>query len=108
MFRLIRFALSLAALGAFLWFGATVPLGRKTLFEHIRSIWESGQTQELVEGTKEAARPLVEKIAQTLTPDGGTSTAGKPGSVERARQDRRWMNRSVDRYRKKQASEPSE
>ncbi|HJZ87032.1 MAG TPA: hypothetical protein VKN99_17790 [Polyangia bacterium] len=101
MFRLVRFLFWLAALGGFVWFGMTVPLGKKTLFEHVQSIWRTDQTQELVEGTKEAARPVIDKLARTLQPDGGVREVGKPGSVEQAHEDRKWMQRSIDRYHKK-------
>jgi hypothetical protein len=62
MFKFLKFLFSVALLGAFLWFGFTVPLGKYTLFGHFRRIWNSKETQEMVDGTKEAAGPAVDKL----------------------------------------------
>ena len=73
MFRLVRFLISLAMLGGFVWFGMTVKLGDKTLFGHIAAIGKSKETQDLVEGTKEAAKPVIHKVEEKLSKDGGSS-----------------------------------
>jgi len=71
VFRLLRLLLSVAFLLGFIWFGMTVPLGSKTLFQHIKAIGESKETKDLVEGTKEAAKPVLEKVEHKLSVDGG-------------------------------------
>ena len=38
MFRLLKLCMSLAAFLVFAWFGATVKLGSRTLFEHLHAI----------------------------------------------------------------------
>jgi hypothetical protein len=62
MFKLVKFAIGLVLVAVFVWFGATVPLGKHTLFGHVSRIWNSDETQDLVEGTKESAGPAVDKV----------------------------------------------
>jgi len=62
VFRLIRLLFWLAVIGGFIWLGFTVPLGKYTLFGHIRRIWHSQETQDLVKGTEDAAKPVVDKM----------------------------------------------
>jgi len=66
MFRLIKLILSLAALAGFVWFGANVPLGNRTLFGHLQAIGQTREAKELVEGTRESARPFVEEAGRRL------------------------------------------
>jgi hypothetical protein len=53
---LIRSLVTLILLGVFVWFGATVPLGERTLFGHIANIWASDEAQELRDGVKQATQ----------------------------------------------------
>lgn len=79
MFRLMKLGIGLMGLVAFAWFGLTVRLGSQTLFQHLRAIGQSKESQELVDGTKQAAGPLVDDVRQriggtreaALHPDGG-------------------------------------
>jgi len=85
---MIRRIISTAALIAFLVFGATVPLGKHTLFGHLARIWKSDETQDLVEDVKESTGPMVDKVkrgakagweavkddAGADAPDGGAGT----------------------------------
>ena len=59
---LIRSILSLAFLAVFLFVGATVPIGSRTLFGHVANIWSSDEAQELVEGVKESSGPMVDRV----------------------------------------------
>jgi hypothetical protein len=61
MFRLLKLCLSLAGFLAFAWFGMTVKLGDRTLFEHLHAIGQTKESKELVDGTKQAAGPLVDE-----------------------------------------------
>jgi len=62
VFRLIKFLLGLAALAGFVWFGANVPLGSRTLFQHLQAIGRTRETQDLLDGTREAAKPLMDSV----------------------------------------------
>ena len=64
--RLIRLVITLAALGGLGYLAYTVPLGSKTLWEHIRAIAGSKESKELVDGVKDRAEQLIK-------PDGGKS-----------------------------------
>ena len=66
MFRLLKLCMSLAAFVVLAWFGATVKLGSRTLFEHLRAIGQTKESQELVDGTKRAAEPLVDDVKRRI------------------------------------------
>ena len=61
MFRLIRLLFWCAAIAALVYFAVTVPLGKRTLWGHLRQIWHSDATQDLVNGTKDAAKSAYDK-----------------------------------------------
>ena len=56
MFTLLKLGVSIVALLAFAWFGMTFKLGSRTLFEHLHAIGQTKESQELVDGTREAVR----------------------------------------------------
>ena len=58
---MIRFIVTAALVAIFIWFGATVNLGRRTLFGHIRNIWSSEQAHELREDVKTKTGPALEE-----------------------------------------------
>lgn len=62
MFRLLRFFVSVALLAGFIWFGSSVQLGKATLFGHFGRIWRADETQDLVEGAREKAEPVVDRL----------------------------------------------
>ena len=66
MFRLIKLAVGLVGLAAFAWFGITVKLGEQTLFQHLRAIGQTKESRELVDGTRQAAGPLVDDVRRRL------------------------------------------
>ena len=73
MLRLVAFV---ALFGAFCWFGTTVPLGPHTLFGHLRAISATRESQELLDGTRQSARPLVDDVRRRI--------AGMPAEPEPA------------------------
>jgi hypothetical protein len=86
MFTLLKLGASLIALLAFAWFGMTQKLGSRTLFEHAQAIWQTKESQELVDGTRQAAGPLVDdvrhRIGQREKGEKGESE-GKPAPMSR-------------------------
>jgi len=62
MFSLLKFLMFLAMVGVVIWFGTSVKLGDHTLFGHAKRIWNTSETQDLVNGAKEKAGPAVEKV----------------------------------------------
>ena len=59
MIRLIIF-LTLAIGLAYV--GATVKLGKRTFFGHIRAIWATEEVQDLKHGVEEKAGPAVDRV----------------------------------------------
>lgn len=66
MFRLIKFLLGVAGLVVLVWFGANVPLGSRTLFEHLQAIGRTRETQDFLDGTRASAKPLVDNVRRRL------------------------------------------
>lgn len=106
MFRMLKFLLGIAALAAFVWVGANIPLGSRTLFEHLQAIGRTRETQDLLDGTKKAGKPFVDGVRDgvrrrlgasnaevadqgtaseraTLAPDGGTAPADHVSESDR-------------------------
>ena len=93
MFRLIKLGVALVGLLAFCWFGVTYQLGSRTLFQHLRAIGQSKESQELVDGTKHAAGPLVDDVRRrigkddeappTMSPDAGSPRERLSSSEQR-------------------------
>jgi hypothetical protein len=67
VFRLLKLGVGLIALAAIAWFGITVKLGPRTLFQHLRAIGQTRESQELVDGTKQAAGPLVDDVRRRIS-----------------------------------------
>jgi len=61
MFTLVKLGASIVALLAFAWFGMTYKLGSHTLFEHLHAIGQTKESQELVDGTRQAVQHGVEE-----------------------------------------------
>ena len=79
MFRLIKLAIGLVGLMAFAWFGITVKLGERTLFQHVRAIGQTKESQELVDGTREAVRHAgTKELGEPGTPPPVSRDAGAP------------------------------
>jgi len=93
LFRLFKLGIALIGFAAFAWFGVTVKLGSQTLFQHLRAISQTKESQELVEGTREAAGPLADDVRRKFqegtakgksqgTTDGTTKVAAKGTAKE--------------------------
>jgi hypothetical protein len=59
------------------WIGTTVPLGSHTLFGHLHAIAETKESQELFDGTKQSAKPLVDNVRRRIA--GAPDPVGAPG-----------------------------
>ena len=87
---MIRLLVFLAIAGVLAFCGATVPLGKRTFFGHVKAIWSSEEMTELKDGVKESAGPAADKLVNTdqvtamekvmlAMSDGGTK--GAPGTA---------------------------
>jgi hypothetical protein len=68
MFRLIRLLISLAMTAVFIWFAVTVPLGKHTLWGHLRAIFGTQEARDLAEGTREQAHKVADRVREELHP----------------------------------------
>ena len=75
---MIRWLFILAIVGVLAFCGATVPLGKKTFFGHVKAIWSSEPMNELKDGVKETAGPATDKAKQFVK--GGLEAVKKEGS----------------------------
>src|SRR5205807_1324600 len=97
MFRILRWLLSLAATAGLLWAAYRVPLGKHTLFGHVRAIFGTQEAKDLAEGTEQEAEKVAERVRNGLHKDGGkdggaataTSSPNPPPPLAPARERRR-------------------
>jgi hypothetical protein len=85
----IRLLVFLAFAGALAFCGATVKLGNRTFFGHVRAIWHTEEAQNLKEGVKESAGPAADRVKRgveagynAMKDDGGTGSAAGSGSAK--------------------------
>jgi hypothetical protein len=65
--RLIKLLFSLVCIAIFVWFGATVPLGNRTLFGHLHALWTSPEGRDLEQGVSEKAHETTQAVRRDLT-----------------------------------------
>lgn len=58
----MRLLVWLAILAVLAYVAFTVPLGKKTFAQHVRSIWHTEQVEDLKQGVKDTAGPAVERV----------------------------------------------
>jgi hypothetical protein len=75
---MIRWLFILAICAVLAFCGATVPLGKKTFFGHVKAIWSSEPMSELKDGVKETAGPATDKAKEFVK--GGIDAVKKSGS----------------------------
>jgi hypothetical protein len=76
----IRLLVWLAIIAVLIYVAVTVPLGKKTFVQHIRSIWHTEQVQELKEGVKETAGPAVHRVERGVKAGYEAMTGSETGS----------------------------
>jgi hypothetical protein len=72
---MLRLVALVALFAGFCWFGTQVPLGSHTLFGHLHAIAGTRESQDLFDGTRESAKPLVDDVRRRIA---GAADA-KPG-----------------------------
>ena len=98
MFRLFKLGVALIGFAAFAWFGVTVKLGSQTLFQHLRAISQTKESQELVDGTRQAAGPLADDVRRRFRQqDRQTAAARDAGAARGAGLGRRPAQSAVIR-----------
>ena len=77
---MIRLLVWLAILAVLVYVAVTVPLGKETFVQHVRSIWHTEQVQALKEGVKETAGPAVHRVERGVKA-GYEAMTGSEGSA---------------------------
>ena len=77
---MIRLLVWLAILAVLVYVAVTVPLGKKTFVQHVRSIWHTEEVQDLKEGVKETAGPAVHRVERGVKA-GYEAMTGSQGSA---------------------------
>ena len=84
---MIRLLVFLALAGALAFCGATVKLGNRTFFGHVRAIWKTDEAQDLKNGVKDKAGPAAKRVKKgieagynAMKDDGGTGSAAGSGA----------------------------
>jgi hypothetical protein len=76
----IRLLVWLAIIAVLVYVAVTVPLGKKTFVQHVRSIWHTEQVQDLKEGVKETAGPAVKRVERGVKAGYEAMTGSQAGS----------------------------
>jgi hypothetical protein len=96
VFQPLRTAISLAVLAGALWAAFTVDLGGRTFAEHVDTISETPEAEQLVEGTRSRINPALQEVrdrvlgeyveAPTWIPDANEAKgkAAKPAKAKGA------------------------
>ena len=82
---MLRFLAYVAIALGLAYCGATVKLGERTFFQHVRRIWATDEAQDLKKGVRDTAAPTVERMKQRVkegleTEGSGSGSAGSAGS----------------------------
>jgi hypothetical protein len=73
---MLKLVALVALFAGFCWVGTHLQLGPHTLFGHLRAIAQTKESQELFDGTRASAQPLVDDVRRRI--------AGVPGKKEPA------------------------
>lgn len=83
MFRLARWLFSTLILAIVVWFAVTVPIGKHTLWGHLRRIAATPEAKDLAAGAKEVAKEAVDRAQREMkvdAPAGGQGTTAPAGA----------------------------
>ena len=75
---MIRLLVTIAIIGTLAFCGATVKLGNKTFFGHVRAIWATDEAKDLKKGVKETTGPAVGKVKKGV--EAGVKAMKEDGS----------------------------
>lgn len=81
MSKLVRFVVGAVVLAVLVWFAVLVPIGKRTLWQHIVRIVKTEEAQDLIDGAKQTAQETA-KQAITDWRNGGVPADGKEKDKE--------------------------
>ncbi len=82
---MIRLLVFLAIAAGLTYCGATVKLGKRTFFGHVKAIWATEEAQQLKEGVKDKAGPAADRVKRGIEKGIEAATEDEPGSGSSAR-----------------------
>jgi hypothetical protein len=75
----IKLLIYLALAAGLAYCGATVKLGKRTFFGHVRAIWATEEVQDLKQGVEEKAGPAMQRVKRGV--EAGLSDEAGSGSA---------------------------
>ena len=100
MRKLISLIISLLALAAAIYFITMVPMGNKTLWQHLKSIAETKEGKDMVEGVKKTAQEVIHKTT------GAKDSGGKKSKDELTPEDRKRLRRLLKKLHRDEGKKP--
>ena len=79
---MIRFIVILALALVLAYCGATVKLGKRTFFGHVRAIWATEEVQDLKSGVKQKAGPTYDRMKKGVKEGYKAATDDGSGSAK--------------------------
>lgn len=79
---MLKLVALVALFAGFCWVGTHMQLGSRTLFGHLRAIAQTKESQDLFDGTRESAGPLVDDVRRRIA--GAPAPAKKAPTAEEA------------------------
>ncbi|HVV88616.1 MAG TPA: hypothetical protein VHE35_36480 [Kofleriaceae bacterium] len=76
----MRFLITVAIVGVLVFCGATVKLGKRTFFGHVRAIWSTQEAKDMRDGVDQKAGPVVDKLERGVKAGVREATKDEPGS----------------------------
>jgi hypothetical protein len=80
---MLKLILTLAIIAGLAYCGATVKLGKKTFFGHVKAIWATEEVQDLKTGVEDKVGPTADKIKKGINA-GVEAAENKDGSGSQA------------------------
>ncbi len=99
MRKLISLIVTLLAIVAVVYLVTMVPMGKKTLWQHLKSIADTEASKDMVEGVKETAQEVIKK---TTAPE---DKANKKSKDELTPEDRKKLRRLLKKLDSKDGDE---
>jgi hypothetical protein len=97
MFSIIKLLIGLVALVLFVWFGANVPLGSRTLFEHLQAIGRTTETRNLAQPLVDGVRRISDGVSKSGLPLLAPPDAGAPPEEKISDTDRQRLRQVLGR-----------
>jgi hypothetical protein len=77
---MLRLLVYLAIAVGIAYCGATVPLGERTFFGHVKAIWATDEAQKLKSGVKDKAGPAADRVKRGIEKGIEAATEDETGS----------------------------